>query len=295
MLAVYLHHDTSVLTNVFCTQVLCADAVVGLLCENFVTWGWDLTYTSNKQRLLDMISRHFGSVAAATIRNFEMEKLPLVILIAKLRGNLEIFQVIHGNTTVDEFMSALLSAGESYQSQMFLERREEEERSERHRTKQEQEMAFQEAQLADQVREHQQKEAEEEARLMEQVEEAKKRSEIEAKELEEKQRQNRQAAALAALPEEPPPTATQPTANIRFRTPTETLTRRFLASDQVNLILTFLASRGYMEGEYKILTSFPRKDLSLVDKTSSLASLKLCPQETLTLEARQTTDDSESD
>ena len=32
-------------------------------------------------------------MAAATIRNFEMEKLPLVILIAKLRGNLEIFQV----------------------------------------------------------------------------------------------------------------------------------------------------------------------------------------------------------
>jgi hypothetical protein len=29
MLAVYLHHDNSVLTNVFCTQVLCADAVVG--------------------------------------------------------------------------------------------------------------------------------------------------------------------------------------------------------------------------------------------------------------------------
>jgi hypothetical protein len=35
--------------------------------------------------------------------------------------------------------------------QMFLERREEDERTERHRTKQEQEMAFQEAQLADQV------------------------------------------------------------------------------------------------------------------------------------------------
>jgi hypothetical protein len=34
---------------------------------------------------------------------------------------------------------------------MFLERREEDERTERHRTKQEQEMAFQEAQLADQV------------------------------------------------------------------------------------------------------------------------------------------------
>ena len=112
MLAVYLHHDSSVLTNVFCTQVIlqcwawliwtnlsicqqvfCAEAVLGLLSQNFVTWGWDLTYSSNKQRLLDMISRHFGSVASATIRNFSIEKLPLVILVAKLKGNMEIIQV----------------------------------------------------------------------------------------------------------------------------------------------------------------------------------------------------------
>ena len=66
---------------------------MGLLSQNFVTWGWDLTYNSNKQRLLDMISRHFGSVASATIRNFSIEKLPLVILVAKLKGNMEIIQV----------------------------------------------------------------------------------------------------------------------------------------------------------------------------------------------------------
>ena len=40
-----------------------------------------------------MVSRHFGSVASSTVRNFGIEKLPLVILIAKLRGNMEIFQV----------------------------------------------------------------------------------------------------------------------------------------------------------------------------------------------------------
>ena len=76
-----------------CQQVFCAEAVLGLLSQNFVTWGWDLTYSSIKQRLLDMISRHFGSVASATIRNFSIEKLPLVILVAKLKGNMEIIQV----------------------------------------------------------------------------------------------------------------------------------------------------------------------------------------------------------
>ena len=137
MLAIYLHHDSSVLTNVFCTQVLCSESVLGLLMENFTIWGWDLTYTSNKQRFLDMVNRHFGSVASSTVKNFGIEKLPLVILIAKLRGNLEIFQVnisntsclvktviqvIHGNVTLDEFMLSLLSANESYQSQLSVER-----------------------------------------------------------------------------------------------------------------------------------------------------------------------------
>ena len=145
MLAVYLHHDSSVLTNVFCTQVFCAEAVLGLLSQNFVTWGWDLTYSTNKQRLLDMISRHFGSVASATIRNFSIEKLPLVILVAKLKGNMEIIQVIHGNVILDEFMSALLSAGETYQSQLSVEKAEEQERTERNWVKDEQEKAFQEA------------------------------------------------------------------------------------------------------------------------------------------------------
>ena len=84
-----------------CQQVFCAEAVLGLLSQNFVTWGWDLTYSSNKQRLLDMISRHFGSVASATIRNFSIEKLPLVILVAKLKGNMEIIQV-SPHFTLDE-------------------------------------------------------------------------------------------------------------------------------------------------------------------------------------------------
>ena len=49
-----------------------------------------------------MVSRHFGSVASSTVRNFGIEKLPLVILIAKLRGNMEIFQVGTQSTIVTE-------------------------------------------------------------------------------------------------------------------------------------------------------------------------------------------------
>jgi len=285
MLAVYLHHDSSVLTNVFCTQVFCSEAVLGLLNENFVTWGWDLTYSSNKQRLLDMISRHFGSVASSTIRNFSIDKLPIVILVAKLKGNLEIFQVIHGNVILDEFMSALLSAGESYHSQIGVERAEERERTERNYVKDEQEKAFQEAQIRDQEMEFARKEAEEESRLQEQVEEAKRRSELEAKEAEEKQKALEVHEAVSTLPSEPPADSSSALANIRFRTPTETFARRFFASDSLRILLLFLRSKGYRPEEYKVLSTFPRRDLSGLDADSSLETLKLCPQETLTLEA----------
>lgn len=48
LLAVYLHHDGSVLANVFCTQLLCCDSVIQCLTANFVVWGWDLTFEWNK-------------------------------------------------------------------------------------------------------------------------------------------------------------------------------------------------------------------------------------------------------
>merc|ERR1711892_496242 len=270
MLAVYLHHDSSVLTNVFCTQVFCAEAVLGLMLENFVTWGWDLTYTSNKQRLLDMIARHFGSVASSTIKNFSIEKLPLVILVAKIKGNLEIFQVVHGNVTLDEFMSSLLSAGESYQSQLSVEKAEEMERDSRNQVKGEQERAFLEAQIRDQEKQNQMKEQEEEIKLQEQMMEAKRRSEIEAKEI---------AEAKAAA------NCGQTLANIRFRTPSSTLARRFLGSSPLSVLMLYLRSEGFRPEEYKVLSSFPRRDLTKLDHSATLEALKLCPQETLTLEA----------
>lgn len=50
LLAVYLHHDNSVLANVFCTQLLGFETVLQLLSANFIVWGWDITYESNKER-----------------------------------------------------------------------------------------------------------------------------------------------------------------------------------------------------------------------------------------------------
>lgn len=50
-------------------------------------------------RALDMITNQFGSVAAATVRNLDIEKLPLLALVYRLRGTTEIFQVRDSRST----------------------------------------------------------------------------------------------------------------------------------------------------------------------------------------------------
>ena len=196
------------------------------------------------------------------------------------------------------------------------------ERNSRNEMKEEQERAFQEAQLRDQEREVMMKEQEQEMKLQEEIAEAKRRSEQEAKygrrkisvqifkfsiffirEAAEAKAVQEQTLAASSLPPEPAVDCGLPLANIRFRAPSTQLQRRFLASDTLETLLLFLRSEGFRPEQYKVgtlrypvrlnshhfnfqvITSFPRRDISQLDPKSSLETLKLCPQETLTLEA----------
>ena len=51
--AVYIHHDQSIQSNVFCSQLLCADSIVSYLNEQFVCWAWDITSDKNRNRYCD--------------------------------------------------------------------------------------------------------------------------------------------------------------------------------------------------------------------------------------------------
>ena len=44
-------------------------------------------------RAVNMITKHFGSVAASNVKTLQIERLPLIVLIYRLKGNTEIFQV----------------------------------------------------------------------------------------------------------------------------------------------------------------------------------------------------------
>jgi hypothetical protein len=54
-------------------------------------------------RFLGSVTRTLGSVAAMTIRNIEVERLPALLVIMRMRSATEIFTVVHGMINVCYF------------------------------------------------------------------------------------------------------------------------------------------------------------------------------------------------
>ncbi|CAC5398875.1 FAF1 [Mytilus coruscus] len=280
LLAIYLHHDNSILSNVFCSQVLCSDSIVNYLSNNFVTWAWDLSLETNNARLITLAKRHFGSIASTQIRNYRPDQLPVLYIISRSRSSNEVVDVIHGSVTLDELMTRLIHVVEVFNQQLTGEIEDESERDAREMIRKEQETAFQESLAADK--------AKAEALKLEREEEMKKQAEEQRQKIEEKQKQEAlKLSAEIAMPNEPSQDCKDPITVLRIRTPDgETLSRRFRAEEPLKHLIYYVTSKGFHTEGYKLLTTFPRKDISQEDDKRTLQDLKLYPQETLMVEER---------
>lgn len=149
LLAVYLHHDNSVLANVFCTQLLGFETVLQLLSATFIVWGWDITYESNKERynsfslsyadtailkideiyfilntysmlrFLYSVTQTLGTVGSLAVTNIDVDTLPALMIIMRSRSNTEIFTIVHGNVGVNELLTNLVQAVDVFQVSIF--------------------------------------------------------------------------------------------------------------------------------------------------------------------------------
>ncbi|QQP38817.1 Uncharacterized protein FKW44_019504, partial [Caligus rogercresseyi] len=112
---------------------------------------------------------------------------------------------------------------------------------------------------ADREKQAQKEREEEERKEQERLEEALRRSEEEARLLEEKEKERKRDFIFERLPVEPP--ITEDNSRLRIRAPDGTsLERRFSPSSALRVLLDFLFTKGYSEEEYKVLTSYPRRD-----------------------------------
>ncbi|XP_055630462.1 FAS-associated factor 1 isoform X2 [Toxorhynchites rutilus septentrionalis] len=280
LMAIYLHHDGSVLTNVFCGQLLACESIIQMLLDHFVLYGWDLTFESNKNMFLSSISACVGMSASITVRNIPTDRLPAILVIAKNRSQCEVFQVIYGNVSVDDLLSQLMEASDMYSEQLKIELREENERLAREQVKLEQDAAYRESLEADRAKQ----EAKRQKELMMQTE--RRRLESERADAEAK-RELIRATARSTVPEEPEQQSGENITKIRIRPPSGVMIeRRFLADTPLRILLNFITGEGFLVDEYKVISSWPRRDLTVLNQEETLKELKLYPQETLILEER---------
>uniref|UniRef100_A0A1B0FPV9 UBX domain-containing protein n=1 Tax=Glossina morsitans morsitans TaxID=37546 RepID=A0A1B0FPV9_GLOMM len=283
LLAIYLHHGESILTNVFCDRLMKHESILQTFAENFIVYGWDLTHESNKHLLLSSVTGCISNTASLTVRNISIDKLPSILIIGKSRlsgrTSCEVLSVIHGNVGLDDLMSRLLESVEMYNEHLQVEIAEEDARALRDQVKAEQDMAYQQTLQADIAKEEakQQKEA---AIAAERKRLASERAEEDAR------RESIRLVAKQSLPHEPAETEKN-ISKIRVRKPTgDFLERRFYINNTLEDLLNFVASHGFLIEDYKLISSWPRRDLTSVNATQTLQHLKLYPQETVILEER---------
>ncbi len=77
---------------------------------------------------------------------------------------------------------------------------------------------------------------------------------------------------LSAIPAEPESSCTEKVSSIRMRFPDGSVDqRKFLASSHtVQMLLNYIGSKGYSLTEYKILTTYPKRNVCCCDNGGRL-------------------------
>ncbi|KJE93996.1 hypothetical protein CAOG_08808 [Capsaspora owczarzaki ATCC 30864] len=270
----YLHSDTSAESNVFCSQVLCDEAIVRYLTENFVIWGWDNT-TASRQRQLPRIVSRFGTIDALT----NIEHYPHCFLLARVAGSLHTLNIVKGFVPVEELYTKLLQTTETsapmLQEEATKDRARNSERLAREEIKIEQDRLYRESLEQDRLKElEKQKAIDEQQRL-----------EAEAHQQAEDE-QTRIAILISTIPPEPAPGSSD-VATFRIRIPGgDPITRRFLGSTPIRTLINFIETQGLSEKDYRIVADRPRRIINEMTPDMSLKEAKLFPQETLHVESR---------
>ncbi|CAF0974177.1 unnamed protein product [Rotaria sordida] len=284
-LAIYLHNDRSVCANVFCAQVLASETTIEYLANNYVVWAWDITTDANRTRLLETFKRCIGPQYAQRISVMEKDAFPLLLILIRTRGSLELISIIEGKNTPSEVLLNLIQTHDIYEQQRQRDAEEEISREKRENLKKQQEdeynrslqadLAKEQARLADERRQKEEHDANE----------RKQKEEHDANERLKQKHLQQQQECKARLPQEPNETEKDIT-RLKIRLPNDEgiLMRRFRINDTLQILFDYLTSQGRMFGEYKLLSTYPKRDLTQLNRLDTFEQLKLYPQEQLILE-----------
>lgn len=204
---------------------------------------------------LSSLSACAGMTATITVRNMPVGNLPAILIIGKSRSTCEVLSVIHGNVGKDDLLNKLIDTINMYSDQRDIEVQEESKRAVRNQEKMEQDEAYYESLEADRRKEETKRQKEHAIATERQ------RLESERQEIEAVRESNRFAAELCVPPE--PELGAKDVTKIRVRKPTgDIFERRFTIASPLDSLLKFVASKGFPIDEYKVISSYPRRDVS---------------------------------
>uniref|UniRef100_A0A914D585 UBX domain-containing protein n=1 Tax=Acrobeloides nanus TaxID=290746 RepID=A0A914D585_9BILA len=274
-MAVYLHHDDSVASNIFVTQILCNSNVSQLLKRQFVNWAWDMTQEENRSKLIDWLAMLNMGDLADMLRQNATDRYPILVVLTRDRGTITPIVVCRGQDSPTTVIENLMHALDEYQRIKNRDNSDERERIERERVMQEQHDEYQRSLEADRAKDEERKRQQQLAI----EEDAKRQREIEENEI-------RKAQLASSLPDEPPEGGNVIT--IRLRLPNgEFKIRRFKMEEPIRWLTTYAESIGYSMENYRLWNSaVPKEDVSTFDNSKSFAELNWPRREQIVVEEK---------
>lgn len=107
---IYLHHDRSIASNIFCSKVLCSSVMSTFLEENSLQiWPWDVTLEAGRGALLGFLEPRLSNVASEIEHVEGLESYPLLIMICKVAGAYEIAAILTGHGFFHTPMSSVFA------------------------------------------------------------------------------------------------------------------------------------------------------------------------------------------
>jgi len=288
-LALYLHEDNGDEQHQFIKKITENAEIGRLLKEEFVTWGWNITDKSQKQRLLEMLKNRFGNSMRNQVTSIRKCDFPALILIVKERGSYDVAGVCEGRVSSEEILDDLKDVLALFLETKSADLATESENEQRRAILREQDQAYEDSLAQDREKQRNKEEEERLAREREEEEERTRKRKREEEEEEMRKRRRIQDAIKETLPAEPDGSDGSVITTICLKTPSgDLLQRNFLASEPLQTLFQFCASEGFALTEYRFLCGFPRLDLASNDSNQSLQHFQLCPRALILLDKRST-------
>ncbi|KAL7161706.1 hypothetical protein ACSBR2_042224 [Camellia fascicularis] len=273
----YLHSPEHPFTPSFCRETLCSEVVVQFLDANFVCWG-------------ALANRGEGLQMGATL---QPASFPFYAIVAPASGdNLAVLQQIEGPVSPAELVEILQRTMEE-QGLAFGSARakEKEKRRADQRLREEQDAAYAAALQADQEREILTKNSHSEARVQQQAEASNRVNNEKDKQSATNIQPSKVKEATTSREAQPKDAASRgngaQVTQILIRFPNgEKREQSFLSSDKVQAIYRYIDSVGLGGGvgNYRLISSFPRKVYGVDQMGLSLKDAGLHPRASLFLE-----------